>query len=157
MLKQAAMFAIALVMVLSAVSFVSAADISGASNVINVGNYTMLENASTGAVNNVSFVNDNLEATIASSINASGSSINALSQYETDNLNLFGNLTIFSTGNENMVFFATNPNMTTTTVASITVNLNAPASKVNLTAAQQTYLEDNTNTMTTKILSQTMY
>ena len=155
MLKQIALIAVAMVMVLSAVS-VASADVNLPSNAVKVGNFVLSENTTTGAVYNLSFVNDNYEAAIASSVNATGNTVlkTGLSQFNTDNLKNMGNLTVFTAGNENTMFLAT---QAVGSAASITMHLDAPVTKVNLTAAQKIFLQDHSGAIASSFLANNMY
>lgn len=156
MLKQVALVAVALLMVVSTVS-VAAADVPLSPNATQVGNFVLYKNSTTGAIDNLSFVNDNTEAVIASSVSAVGNLVMSsnLSNFNSDNLKTVGNLTVFTAGNENTLMMATqslgNQN------ASITLNLNAPVSKLNLTPTQQLYLEKNAGQKPANFLANNMY
>ncbi len=157
MLKQAALVAVALLMVVSTVS-VATADVPLSPNATQVGNFVVYQNSTTGAIDNLSFVNDNTEAVIASSVSASGNLVlsSNLSNFNSDNLKTFGNLTVFTAGNENTLMMATQ-SMGITQAASITLNLNAPLSKLNLTPTQQLYLEKTAGQKPANFLANNMY
>lgn len=158
MLKQIAMVAVALVMVLSAVS-VATADTNLGQNATKVGNFALYENSNTGALYNLSYVNDNYEAVIASSVVATGQAANQtyLNNFNMDNLkNIGSNLSAFTSGNENTLIMTTQSS-TMGSVASITLNLLTPATKVNLTASQQLYLKDHSGAIASSFLSNYMY
>lgn len=157
MLKQAALVAVALLMVVSTVS-IATADVNLGPNATKVGNFVLYENSTTGALSNLSFVNDNFEAVIASSISATGNVMvkSNLSNYNLDNLQSFGNLTVFNAVNENTLILATQ-SVGIGNSASISLQLNAPVTKLNLTAAQSQYLKDNTGKTAGNFLGNNMY
>lgn len=158
MLKQIALVAVALVMVLSAVS-VATADTNLGPNAIKVGNFALYENQTTGALYNLSYVNDNYEAIIASSVVATGHAMGQiyLNNFSSDSMKTIGNnLTAFTSGNENTLIMGTQSS-TLGSVASIVLNLNAPAAKVNLTSSQQLYLKDHSGAVAAAFLSNYMY
>lgn len=157
MLKQAALVAVALLMVVSTVS-VATADVQLSPNATQVGNFVIYKNSSTGALNNLSFVNDNTEAVIASSVNATGNVVlsSNLSSFNSDNAKSLGNLTVFNAVNENTLMLTTQ-SLGLSQAASITLNLNAPVTKLNLTPAQHLYLEQNTGQVSAKFLANNMY
>ena len=157
MLKHLAIIAVALVMVLSAVSAVSSADGQTSAGATNVGNYTMSENMTSHAVDNVSFVHDHFSAQIASTVNASGRNLtgNMLSGYQPDNVKSFYNLTMFSGGSENTLFFATGS--LSGVHASITVNFTSAVSQFNLTNAQKTYLQNHTSSLLSSFLANKVF
>lgn len=157
MLKHIAMVAVAVVMVLSAVSVVSTADPHLAPNAIKIGNYTMVENSTMNAVYNVSFVNDNYEATIVSSLNASGSPLlsGVMKLYNSDNAQQVGNLSVFNSGSENTVLFAIGSG--TASASSMMLNLTSSASAISLTSAQQSYLQKHSGSVASTFLSNPIY
>lgn len=157
MLKQAALVAVVLLMVVSSVSVVTA-DANLGSNATQIGNFALYQNPTTGALYNLSFVNDNYEAVIASSVNATGNTVlkSSLSNYSSDNVKTMGNLTIFSAVNENTLIMTTQ-SVGTGSAASITLDLNAPVSKLNVTSAQHTYLQKNTGAVASSFLVNNMY
>lgn len=157
MLKQIAMIAVAMIMVLSTVAAISAADVQPSANTVNVGNYTMSENVTTGAMYNVSFVNDNFEAQLANSVNATGVQVTSLllSGMNADRVTNFGNMTIFTAGNENTLFFASASR--NGVPSSVTVNLTSYARQVSLTLAQQSYIEEHSGSTMSTFLSNRIF
>ncbi len=157
MLKRIALVAVAMLMVVSAIS-VATADINLGPNATKVGSFALYQNSSTGAIYNLSFVNDNYDAVIASSVNATGNTVvsSNLSSYNSDNMKTVGNLTVFTAGNENTLIMTTQ-SVGVGSSASITLNLNSPVSKLNLTSAQHTYLQSNTGNVAASYLANNMY
>lgn len=157
MLKHIAMIAVALVMVFSAVS-VASADTNLGPSATQVGNFALYVNSTTGAIYNLSYVNDNYNAVIASSVVVAGQSVlkNYLSNFSSDNMKLIGsNLTAFTSGNENTLLLTTQSLAPAS--SSIELNLTAPATKVTLTAAQQTFLQDHSGALAASFLAHDMY
>ena len=146
MLKQLAMFTVALVMVLSAVSIVTADGIStSTSNHAKFGNYLLENTTQTGSFN-LSYVNDNAHILVANSINATGQAISStgLSKFSTDSaVNLGSNLTVFTSGSEKTLLLGTQSPLTGSVTPSITLNLTTPVSKVVLNSQQTSFLSNH--------------
>ncbi len=157
MLKRIALIAVAMLMVVSAIS-VATADVNLGPNATKVGNFALYQNSTTGAIYNLSFVNDNYDAVIASSVNATGNAVvsSNLSSYNSDNVKTIGNLTVFTAGNENTLIMSTQ-SVGLGSSASITLNLNSPVSKLNLTTTQHNYLQSNTGNVAASYLANNMY
>lgn len=157
MLKQKALVAVALLLVVSAIPL-SSADVQFGPNATQVGNYALYENSTTGAIYNLSFVNDNHEAVIANSVNVTGNSVlkNSLSNYSSDNVKTIGNLTAFTAVNENTLVLTTQ-SIGAGSSASITLNLSSPVTKLNVTQAQHVYLQTNTGRIAASFLGNNMY
>ena len=163
MLKQLAMFTVALVMVLSAVSIATAdGGIStSTSNQVKFGNYLLENNTQTGSVN-LSYVNDNAHILVANSINATGHAISSTGQnyFNTDNkVNLGNNLTVFTSGSEKTLLLGTQSvnSLTSSVTPSITLNLTTPVSKVVLNSQQTSFLSNHSTSMVSTIYQNNIY
>lgn len=161
MLKQLAMFTVAVVMVLSAVSIVTADGIStSTSNYAKLGNY-LLENTTQNGSYNLSYVNDNAHILVANSINATGQAIGStsLTQFNTDNLVRLGNsnLTVFTSGSEKTLLMATQNPLSGGVIPSITLNLTAPVSQVVLNSRQTAFLSNHSGTLVSTFYQNNIY
>ncbi len=159
MLKQLAMAAVALVIVLSAVSIATADGISTTtSNHVKVGNY-LLQNATKSGSYNLSYVNDNAHILVANSINATGQTISgtAISKLNVDNMFSLGNMTVFNLGGESTLIAETQTPLTVGANPSITLNLSAPVSQVHLNSKQTSYLSEHSGSMASSIYANNIY
>ena len=160
MLKQLAMFTVAVVMVLSAVSIVTADGIStSTSNSAKLGNYLLENTTQTGSFN-LSYVNDNAHILVANSINATGQAIGStsLSQFNTDNMvDLGSNLTVFTSGSEKTLLLATQSPLVGGVTPSITLNLTTPVSQVVLNSKQTAFLSNHSGSLVSTFYENNIY
>ncbi len=143
MASRLAMVAIALILVVSAVSVVAAADTGDGNQPLQLGNYSFSDNTSTSTVYNLTYQNDNGNSIVANSIVTMGSNTSLLLGSGSDsNSIVLNNVTVTSAGSENVLLFSTVGNNLLKNPTMI-FNLNASVTKVNLTSSQESYLQNH--------------
>lgn len=157
MANRIALVAIALMMVTSAVSVVATADTQGGHQSMGLGNFSFNDNATTSTILNLTYKNDNVNAVVSSSIVTKGTASNLAALSNSDfSKKTLNNVTVFTTGNENVLLFATTGSslLSNPTMA---FNLNGNVTQMKLTAAQKLYIEQHTNNKLINYASNQMY
>lgn len=143
MASRLAMVAIALILVLSAVSVVATADTGDGNQLPQLGNYSFSDNTTTSTVYNLTYQTDNSNAIVANSIVTMGSNSSLVLGSGSDSKSIaLKNVTVTSAGSENVLLFSTTGNNILKSPTMI-FNLNTNVSKVNLTSRQASYLQNH--------------
>ena len=152
MANKIAITAIALIMVVSAVSVVATADTNSGQQPIKLGNYSFSDNTSTSAILNLSYKTDSGNSLIAKSIDTMGNSAAlSLPSGSDSNSIVLNNVTVTSAGSENVILFSTVGSQITGN-PTMAFNLNTNVSQVNdlLVNGTTFYLFSNANSTATK-------
>ncbi|AKA49072.1 hypothetical protein IX51_08125 [uncultured archaeon] len=157
MANKIAITAIALIMVVSAVSVVATADTNSGQQPIKLGNYSFSDNTSTSAILNLSYKTDSGNSLIAKSIDTMGNSAAlSLPSGSDSNSIVLNNVTVTSAGSENVILFSTVGSQITGN-PTMAFNLNTNVSQVNLTSNQYSYLQNHSSRVLTDFVSHPIY
>lgn len=157
MANKIAMVAIALLLVVSAVSVVATADTDNGQQSLQLGSYNFSDNTTNSAIINLSYQTDSGNSLIANSVKTMGASstLNIMSGTDSNSL-VLKNVTLTSAGDGNVLLFST---MGSKTVSNPTMifNLNTSVSQVKLTSYQSTYLSSQSNGVLSNYVSHQIY